>query len=327
MRRIAAVAAVLAGLVLIATPIASSLFSRSKSAQQLADGVRTAMTKQALAADRSSLELLRGALSELNGPPRSRLARALGQSPQQFSASITSFPDVAAGLRELPRGFVPHSGRVLSTLEQNRTRFETADDFPIGGVSARVGPWLFLALGVALVAAGVAALLTRGRGALVAVLALGLVPFVSGLALSLPHKASATDQLVDNLQPAFSARTTGRVPGELATGQKFAHQTEAEFVPALEGTSGLSPEHFDAAVRGSAPHFAQALPRFTPIVANFTALGTALVNDRHVFKEAAKIPSRTLVWLLLGATFVVLVLAAAALVTETRRSPAAGGPA
>ena len=54
-------------------------------------------------------------------------------------------------------------------------------------------------------------------------------------------------------------------------------------------------------------------------MANFTALGTALVNDRHVFNETAKIPSRTLVWLLLGATFVVLVLAAAALAVETRR--------
>ena len=49
MRRVAAIVAIALGVVLVVTPIASSLFSRSKSAQRLADDVRPAMTERALA--------------------------------------------------------------------------------------------------------------------------------------------------------------------------------------------------------------------------------------------------------------------------------------
>src|SRR5437879_711152 len=121
MRRGVALAAVVLGVALIVAPIATSLFSRSKSAQALADGVRPAMTKQALAADRHGFEVVDAAITDFTGVARTRLAHDLGQTPQQFSSYLErSFPDVAAGARELPSGYIPHADAVLTALERNR---------------------------------------------------------------------------------------------------------------------------------------------------------------------------------------------------------------
>jgi hypothetical protein len=255
-RRVAAIVAIMSGAVLIVMPVASSLFSRSRSADRLADGVRPAMTRQALAADRAGLDGLARALPKVGGS-EARLVQA---------------------------GFVPHTELVLTTLENNRTRFETADSFPVGGVSPRVGPWIFIGFGITLVIVGLVTLRTTGRAAPLALLALGVVGAVAAFAFSLPHKASATDELVDRLKPAFAEQSVRRVPGELATVQKFARQV------------GNTPED----------------PHLSTDVATFTALGTALVQDRHFYTETAKIPSRTLVWLMIALCLVVAAGAAPA---------------
>jgi hypothetical protein len=59
-------------------PFSSSLFSRSKAAQALVDGVRPAMTKQALVSDRKGSLLSREAL------PRRRLWRARAWEGRYF---------------------------------------------------------------------------------------------------------------------------------------------------------------------------------------------------------------------------------------------------
>jgi hypothetical protein len=301
MRRAVAVTSIVLGAVLIVAPIGSSLFSRSKSAQALADGVRPAMTKKALVSDRQGLEVFRAAITEFNGADRARYARALGQSPQQFSAFLQKrFPDVASGARELPLGYIPHADSVLTALEKNRVRYETADSFPISGVSAKVAPWILIAAGAGFVLVGLLTLPGRGRGPLVALLLLGVVPLVVALAASLPHKASASSDLVDALRPAFSERSTSRVPVEIATAQKFDTQLESGLLPALAQKQDLSPKRLDAFLKRESPAVASALPQFKPILTGFAALGTALRNDRHLYTETAKIPIRTLVWLMIA---------------------------
>jgi hypothetical protein len=310
-RRGVAAAAIVLGIALVVAPIATSLFSRSKSAQDLADGVRPAMTRQALAADRQGFQLIDGAITEFNGTARARFAHVLGDTPQQFSAYLDqTFPDVASGARELPRGYVPHADAVLTALERNRARYETADSFPVKDVSARVAPWIFIALGAGLIVIGLAMLRTRGRIAPVALLLLGLGPLVFTLAASLPHKASASSELVHALRPAFSRESTGRVPAEIATAQKFDVQLESGLVPALEKRHMV--------MSRDAPALARALPQFKPILTNFAGLGTALRDDRHFFVDTSKIPIRTLVWLMLAICGVIIVGAVLALVAPSR---------
>lgn len=317
MRRGVALAAVVLGVALIVAPIATSLFSRSRSAEDLANGVRSAMTKQALAADRRGFVAVAGAVTELGGAGGARLARDLGQTPRQFSSYLgKSFPDVAAGARELPRGYIPHADAVLTTLERNRSRYETADSFPVKDVSARAAPWIFVALGAGLIVVGVLMLRTSGRAAPVALLLLGLVPLVVALAASLPHKASASSELVHALRPAFSRESTSRVPVEIATAQRFDAQLESGLVPALEK------KH--VAMSRDAPAVARALPQLKPILTNFAALGTALRNDRHFFVETAKIPIRTLVWVMFAICGVILLGALLAIAAGRPRSTANG---
>jgi hypothetical protein len=310
---------------LIATPFASSLFGRSHSAERLADGVRPAMTKEALAADRSGYDAFRGAVADFNGPARATIARALGESPRGLDSFIrTRFPDVASGSRLLPAGFIPHAGVILNTLERNRGRFKTADSFPVGGISPRAAPGIFIALGAVLVIAGLVALRGGGRGPVAALFVLALVTLVVAFALSLPHKASTTDRLLDRLSPVFSEQTARRVPGESMTVQGFVRQLEHRFLPAVERRLGKTPRELDDLLAGSSPRLVQALPRLDGIAANFAALGTALVNDRRFYVEAAKIPSRTLVWLLIGTSFVLLATSGPALVAQRSR-PAIDG--
>ena len=318
-RRGVAVAAIVLGLALVVAPIATSLFGRSKSAQDLADGVRPAMTKEALAADRHGFELVDAAVTEFNGAARTRFAQALGDTPQQFSAHLgQSFPDVASGARELPRGYIPHADAVLTALERNRSRYETADSFPVKDVSAKVAPWIFIALGAGLIVLGLAMLRTHGRTAPVALLLLGLVPLVFALVASLPHKASASSELVHALRPAFSRESTGRVPGEIATAQRFDVQLESGLVPALERRHVV--------MSRDAPAIARALPQFKPILTNFAALGTALRNDRQFFVDTSKIPIRTLVWMMFAICGVIILGAVLVLVPGRPRPDHTAAP-
>jgi hypothetical protein len=313
MRRAVAVAAVVLGVALIVAPLATSLFSRSKSAQDLADGVRPAMSKEALALDRQGFQLVDAAVTEFNGAARTRFADVLGQTPQRFSTYLNQrFPDVASGARELPRGYIPHADAVLTALERNRSRYETADSFPVKDVSAKVSPWIFIALGAGLIVLGLAMLRTRGRAVPGVLLLLGLVPLVFALAASLPHKASSSSELVDALRPAFSRESTGRVPAEIATAQKFDLQLESGLVPALEKRH--------AVMSRDAPAIGRALPQLKPILTNFAALGTALRNDRHFFVETSKIPIKTLVWLMFAICGVIILGAVLALAAAGRRA-------
>jgi hypothetical protein len=313
MRRIAAVTAIVLGVALIATPIASSLFSRSRSAHRLANDVRPAMSKRALATAEADKEVVKAAVTEFTGPTLVEVSRAYGQSPRQFSAFLQkNFPDVAAGARVLPGG-VAHGDAILKVLEKNRARFASADSFPIKDVSVRLGPWIFVAIGLGFAIVGLLALAIPGRAALAALLVLGLVPVVFAFAASLPQKASDSNDLVDALKPTLSERSATRAVFEVKTAERFVAQLGSGLLPALAKQQHVTPTQLDASLKQSSPAVSRALPQFNRILAEFDPLAVALVHDRHVYDETSKIEFRTLVWLLIGASCLVLLAAALAL--------------
>jgi hypothetical protein len=319
MRRIAAITAITLGVALIVTPIATSLFSRSKSAHRLADDVRPAMSKRALATAEADKEVVRAAIKEFNGPTLRQASRAFGQNPRQFSAVLQkNFPDVAAGSRVLPVG-VAHGDSILKVLETNRARFASADSFPIDGVSVRLGPWIFVAIGAGFVIFGLLALTIPGRAALAGLLAVGLVPLVFAFAASLPSKASDSNQLADALKPSLSEHSANRAVFEVRTARRFVSEIDSGLLPALARQLDVSPTQLNAFLKQNSPAVARALPQFNRILDEFEPLAVAIARDRHAYDETAKIQFRTLVWLLIGASGLVLLTAGFALFSGSRR--------
>jgi hypothetical protein len=309
-RRAAAVVAIVVGIALMAIPIASSLFSRSGSAHRLADDVRPAMTRRALATAETDKETVRAAVDEFNGPTLRQAAQAFGESPRQFSALLErKFPQVAAGSRVLPVG-VAHGDAILKVLERNRDKFESADSFPVDGVSVRLGPWIFVALGLGFVVVGLLALRLPGRAPLEALLALGLVPIIFAFAASLPRKASDSGDLVDALKPALSKQSVTSARFQMTTAERFVSQLDSALLPALARQLNVSPAQLNASLKQSSPAVARALPQFKRILGEFDPLTVALVRDRHTYDETARIRFTTLVWLLIGASCLVVLGAA-----------------
>ena len=312
-RRVAAAVAIVLGIALVAIPIASSLFSRSRSAHRLADDVRPAMTKPALATAEKDKETVRAAVDEFNGPTLRQAAQAFGESPRQFSALLRKkFPEVAAGSRVLPVG-VAHGDAILKVLERNRAKFDSADSFPVKGLSVRVGPWIFVALGLGFVLVGLVALRVPGRVPLAALVALGLVPIVFAFAASLPRKASDSGDLVDALKPALSKQSVTSARFQMTTAERFVSQLNSGLLPALAKQLNVSPAQLTSSLERSSPAVVRALPQFKRILGEFDPLTVALVRDRHTYDETAKIKFTTLVWLLIGASCLVALAAALAL--------------
>jgi hypothetical protein len=320
------VVAIVLGLALIVTPIALSLFSRAHSADRLAAGVRPAMTKTALSSYRADLDLVRAAVTEFNGPTQVHLAAALNITPQRFSSLLrTRYPEVASGARALPSGLA-QANAILTALERNRARFESADSFPLSGVSVRIAPWIFVATGAVLTCFGLLAVRGQGRAPLAVLLGIGLLVLAFSLAASLPQKASDTNQLVVALEPAFSRQSTDAVPGQVASAKKFASQLESQLLPAFARQLKLSRAQFDALLKRDSPAISRVLPQLNTILTTFGTLGAALVADRHLYVETKKIPFRTLVWLIIGASALAAASAALACALESRRRNAEPPP-
>ena len=323
MRWIAAIIAIVMGVGLIVTPIASSLFSRTKDAQRLADDVRPAMTKKALAVAETDKNTVKAAIREFNGPTFKLVAGAFGMTPRQFAAYLQRrYPDVAAGSRVLPVG-VAHGEAILRVLERNRTNFESADSYPVEGMSVRVGPWIFVALGVAFAVLGVIALRVPGRWPLAVLAVAGLVPVVFALAAALPSKASDTRDLSSGLKSTLSAQSANAAVFQVHTAERFVAQVNSGLLPALGRQLHMTPAQLNAFLARKSPALSRALPQFNRILAEYDPLAVALVNDRPHYVETAKLKFVTLTWILIGASAMVFLVSGVALLAGARGRAAA----
>ena len=319
MRRVAAIIAIVMGVGLIVTPIASSLFSRTKSAERLADDVRPAMTKKALAVAETDKNTVKAAIREFNGPTFKLAAGAFGMTPAQFAGYLQkNFPNVAAGSRVLPVG-VAHGEQILRVLDGNRGNFESADSYPLSGWSVRIGPWIFVALGLAFAVLGVIALRVPGRWPLAVLAVTGLVPVVFALAASLPSKASDTRDLSNNLKSTLSAQSANAAVFQVHTAERFVAQVNSGLLPALGKQLHMTPAQLNAFLAQKSPALSHALPQFTRILDEYDPLAVALVRDRPNYVATAKIKFVTLTWILIGASALVLLASGFALAAGARR--------
>ena len=173
MNRLAAAVAIVAGVVLLVTPLATSMFGRTADAERILD----------------RFEFL-----------------TLGDSPQRYlsEAAVTRAGSAELGatdprIAEATRFSVRYS-RQLDAVDE---KFRSVYDIPAPALPLTATPWLFVLGGLACLGAGLAAL--RGRGGTVAVLVLGIGMVAGPLAFGALGKAADGEDVKDFATRGLSA--------------------------------------------------------------------------------------------------------------------------
>jgi|GEM_PF-6796881 hypothetical protein len=317
MRRIAAVVAIVVGVVLVGFTFSQHLFSRADDAQTIADSYRPLMSKAGLADLSGGFGDLRAAAGELATKAEPSLQQSLGMTDRQFADyKAREMPGISAFDEQAP-GVVKLVGPVIGQMEAARADYARADSIPTDFLPMTVAPWLFLGIGLLLIAVGVFALIVPGTVASVALLVVGLGVGLAPLVLGIPGKVDA----------AVRVTALGRVGLDPATGQKAVGATKLFDAMVGDVRTKLEPAWVAQQGQSSDAAFTVAFPTlgtFAETWTNTTSAKSHALSDSQValapkFANADKIDLEPIPWLFIIPGFVVAVLAAFTLVPARRR--------
>ena len=196
-------------------------------------------------------------------------------------------------------------------MRSERADYARADQIPAGFLPLSSAPWLFVGIGVLLIAVGVFALVRPGTLASVALAVVGLGIFVAPLVLGIPGKVDA----------AVRVTAIGRVGLAPATAQKAVGATKL-FDGMVDDVRGrlepaLAPTHQEfAAAFPTLATFADDWVRTTS--AKSHALSDSQVALGATFANADQIPLEPIPWMFIVPGFVIAVLAGATLLPSRR---------
>lgn len=311
-RRTAAAVLGVLGALLIATTFANNLFKVGPSFEDLMGGFRPHLTSSAISTAHADVTGLGAAGTEMQTRMLPALAQQLGMTPTQFSAYLaTTYPQVSAGVQSLPQISTTFDG-LVTTLDQQRPLFRSADAIPTKDLPATTVPWSLAGAGVLLLGTG-ALLWARPRPAATVAVVLGGLMVVVPILLSLPQKAADADDLNSNLKPVYTAAMVQQAQGALATVSAMGTQLQTSMLPDLAARLHLTPAQLQQMLAQSYPatsaalaSLPQAMPRFQALVRDFDAH----LGDYRTLKPVSFAP---IIWTLLGVGALTLVTGAAML--------------
>lgn len=311
MRRRIAVVAIVTGVGLAVTPFATSLFNRTSGTERTFDVMRPLVSPPGLALAHRNFGIVDAGGRQFAGEVVPALAKRLGMSGPEFDRFVAAqFPDVAVGLREIP-GYLTFVGPTIDALDANRTNFKHADALPGLGLPISASPWLILALGAAVTAAGVAMLRTRGRAAPAALLGVGVLAVALPLAFSLPSRASDARAVGDVARAGLSQKGADTAERIVVVLDRLVTQVDRELVPVVAQRIGKPPASVGRLLAGSFPDTARFLARWPSISAGPT--GKALADKQQSvvddFAAADRTPVKTLPWLVIAPGILLTLLA------------------
>ena len=290
--RIITIVALAVGVVLVAIPIGTNLFSKASAVDDLTDDLRPAFTDAQLAQADTDMSTIEAMAAQLGGEAIPALAEQFGTTPDAFAASLaTDHPAVGAGMQQLPE-ILPWFRGLVDGLRAEQGDFHLADAIPTKNLPAIVVPFLFLVPGLVLVGvAGFALLRARPRFVLPVALAIGVVLVVAPLVLRVPAKTQAVDDLTDAFRPAFSAEGLATTRQHLDTVHAMVDQLVGEALPALATGLSMPAADFQAFLGEEFPDVAQGLASIDTILGRFDALVATVESDATSFHRADSIPT------------------------------------
>jgi hypothetical protein len=321
-RRLAAAVMVVVSASFLAVTLMANLFHVGPAFDRLTDGFRPILTQQAIATDRQDIAALSAAGTEIQAKMLPALAQQLNMSPAQLNTMLTTqFPDVATGLAALPT-ITPTFDGLVTTLDQQRPLFRSADAIPTKSIPATSVPWSLFAVGVLGVVLGVFVWFSHPRVSAIVATVLGAVLIAAPLALGMPHKASDADQMNANLKPVYNQQLITQATGALGTLSAMGTQMQTAMLPALSTQLKMQPEQMQAFLQQNFPDTAAALTGLPASLGRFQGLvGTfkAHLSDYKTLKPVSFVP---IVWLMIsGGIGLFLLGGAGVVITRGRPEP------
>ncbi|MGW4243236.1 hypothetical protein [Nocardia sp. NPDC004722] len=243
------------GVLLVAAPLATGMFTRSVQGEAMLDNFAPYVTGRSIDGYRSDLRVLDD-------------ARANIVAVQNTSPPPGEYPRVDQFVRDYPGIRTDISG-MLDAIDANRSNYQKlSGTAPFGTL-----PWLLALPGVVLIGAGVFGFRAAGKGsrattwraaAALAGLALVVTPFAAGLFTASP----AAQPVIDGFSPILTSEHVRRVQGYFVT---------------LVAADGELNSRYAAAVRAARPDadlsgITALENRWQPMTSRFAALVGAM-ND------------------------------------------------
>lgn len=298
---------VLVGLTFIAMTLIVNLFSVGPAFERLTDGFRPVMTQQSVAVARADIGQLAAAGNELQTALLPALAAQLKMTPAQLNTMLSAqYPSFALGLKSIPQ-VVPGFNGLITTIDQQRPYFASADAIPTNNLPATTLPWGLLAAGVLAAGLGIYMWFAPRIGAVAAVV-LGAVLVAGPLMLSLPQKASNADRLNANLKPVYTQTLITQSNASLATLSAMGTQMQTQMLPALATQMKATPAQFQALLAQNFPATATALKQMPTTLNRFQGLvGTfrAHLSDYNTLRPVSLAP---IVWVTIGCGIALMLL-------------------
>ena len=309
---------VLIGLTFIAMTLIVNLFSVGPAFERLTDGFRPVMTQQSIASAREHVAQLGATGTEIQTKVFPALAQQLKMTPAQMNSLMESgFPATTAGLKALPI-VVPNFNNLLTTLDQQRPYFASADAIPTKNLPATTLPWALLVAGIGVAAIGVYMWFAPRPAAIVAVV-VGAVLVAVPLMFSMPQKASDADQLNSNLKPVYTQSLITQSSTALTTLGAMGTQMQTQMLPALATQLKMTPAQLNGMFAQQFPNTAAALTDMPATMKQFQGLVATFrshLSDYNTLKPVALLP---IVWVMIGGGIALLLVGGAG-VWFTRRT-------
>jgi hypothetical protein len=319
MRRLVAALAIASGLGLIVATFATSAFLRTGEGERLLDRFRVVTSPKGFTAFDEAYAETRTAVNELVTKTYPRFARDFGMTGAQFDAYVKSnLSAVAYGVeavQALPSLFDPVTNGVAALPDG---KFEPTYDLPVSFLPLTSVPWLLLGLGLALVAAGIAAWRVPARLTPALVLAAGLGMIVVPFAISLPSKASQTGRVVKVVTVALSPQSATRSEQASYATDGMVRQFNVELLPAVAKRRGIPVSALTAQLRTESPAFSKFLRDWKSIGPASFAVAADIRESVAEFAEAKQFPFEAIPWLVIALGGMLLAASAAALASRSR---------
>lgn len=306
-RKVAAVVMVLIGGGFVAITLMANLYHVGPAFDRLTDGFRPTMTQQAIQTDRADLARLSAAADEMQTTMLPQLAQQLNMTPEQMSTMLaTQFPDVSAGLSALPT-VAPTFDGLLTTLDQQRPLFASADAIPTSDLPATTVPWSLLVVGIVCIGIGVTVWFAPRTGSVLAMV-VGLALVVVPLSLNLVNKAADADQMNANLKPVYTQQLITQANAAVDTLSAMATQMQTSMVPALAAQLHMTPAELQSMMQTRYPDVAAALAGIEPAMARFE--GLVATFDQHLsdYDTLKPVSLEPIVWTMIGGGIALTIL-------------------
>lgn len=306
------------GLVLIGLTFANNLFKVGPSFEAMMTDFRPHLTNNAIATSKQDLIQLNSASNELQNRMIPALAMQLNMTPTELTAYINqNYPKVGAGIQGLPKIVSTFDG-VVTTLDEQRPLFRSADAIPTKNMPATTVPWSLAGAGVLLLGVGGVMWYRPRLGAMLAFwvgVTLVAVPAI----LYLPGKSADADQLNTNLKPVYTQTLVTQGKVAITTISGMATELQTKMLPDLAVKMNMPPAQLQQLMTTSFPATTAAMASLPTALPRFQSMVNAFDENLSNYDTLKPVKFSPIIWTLITVGFLTALAGGIGLMLGRRR--------